>query len=333
MKIYTKFYNRSLPLYAVQYWYKGEHPGIEKIIGMKYNSLFYYKNGKATDIYYEKNTTEEVSKRFVDYYKENPSRLDDAIMLYKKLHKDGLSALQKRDLIKVFDVAEKMWPVLATLMLLGEAESTDPETLKLKKIAIKTRSETDKFIYDIGNGVWDSIDPLISERAKSFLTVDEIISKKYPSWNEISKRELGYIYTKDALTTGLTLKDFARQNNFVIEDGEVVKDVNKFPGQVACKGKITGKVRIVLEFRDMFKFLEGEVLVSSMTVPDFLPAMKKAIAFVTDEGGITCHAAIIAREMKKPCIIGTKIATQVLKDGDLVEVDAERGVVKIIKKG
>ena len=62
-----------------------------------------------------------------------------------------------------------------------------------------------------------------------------------------------------------------------------------------------------------------------------MPAMEKAAAFVTDEGGITCHAAIVAREMKKPCIIGTKIATKVLKDGDLVEVDAEKGIVRILK--
>ena len=68
-----------------------------------------------------------------------------------------------------------------------------------------------------------------------------------------------------------------------------------------------------------------------MTTPDYIPAMKKAAAFVTDEGGITCHAAIIAREMKKPCIVGTKIATQILHDGDLVEVDADKGVVRIIK--
>jgi pyruvate,water dikinase len=68
-----------------------------------------------------------------------------------------------------------------------------------------------------------------------------------------------------------------------------------------------------------------------MTTPDYVSAMKLASAFVTDEGGIMCHAAIIARELKKPCIIGTKIATKVLKDGDLVEVDADRGVVTIIK--
>ncbi|MFA6445786.1 MAG: PEP-utilizing enzyme [Candidatus Paceibacterota bacterium] len=68
-----------------------------------------------------------------------------------------------------------------------------------------------------------------------------------------------------------------------------------------------------------------------MTRPDFLSLMNKASAFITDEGGITCHAAIVARELNKPCIIGTKIATKVLKDGDMVEVDAERGVVRIIK--
>ena len=68
-----------------------------------------------------------------------------------------------------------------------------------------------------------------------------------------------------------------------------------------------------------------------MTTPDMVPIMKKAAAFVTDEGGITCHAAIVSREMKKPCIIGTKIATKILHDGQLVEVDANRGIVKIIK--
>jgi len=59
--------------------------------------------------------------------------------------------------------------------------------------------------------------------------------------------------------------------------------------------------------------------------------MKKAKAIITDEGGVTCHAAITARELKIPCIIGTKIATKVLKDGDRVEVDAEKGLVRKVK--
>jgi pyruvate,water dikinase len=78
------------------------------------------------------------------------------------------------------------------------------------------------------------------------------------------------------------------------------------------------------------KFVEGDVLVTTMTHPEFLSVMKQASAIVTDEGGITCHAAIVARELGKPCIIGTKIGTKVFKDGDMVEVDAERGVVKKI---
>ena len=63
-----------------------------------------------------------------------------------------------------------------------------------------------------------------------------------------------------------------------------------------------------------------------------MAAMRKSSAFVTDEGGIISHAAIIARELKIPCIVGTKTATKILKDGDLVEVDADNGVIRILKK-
>ena len=73
-------------------------------------------------------------------------------------------------------------------------------------------------------------------------------------------------------------------------------------------------------------------MVSVSTSPQLLPAMKLSAAFITDMGGITSHAAIVARELKTPCIVGTKIATKVLHDGDLVEVDANRGIVKIIKQ-
>lgn len=70
----------------------------------------------------------------------------------------------------------------------------------------------------------------------------------------------------------------------------------------------------------------------AMTTPDYFPAMRKVAAFVTDEGGITCHVAIVAREFGKPCIIGTKVATQVLHTGDMVEVDADSGVVRVLER-
>ena len=75
----------------------------------------------------------------------------------------------------------------------------------------------------------------------------------------------------------------------------------------------------------------GDILVTDMTDPDWEPIMKIAGGIVTNRGGRTCHAAIVAREMKKPCIVGTKIATQVLSDGDFVQVDAFKGIINIIK--
>ena len=84
--------------------------------------------------------------------------------------------------------------------------------------------------------------------------------------------------------------------------------------------------------REISKMKQGDILVTTMTSPEFVIAMKKASAIVTDQGGLTSHAAIVSRELKIPCIIGTKIATKVLKDGQLVEVNANHGWVKIIKQ-
>jgi len=103
-------------------------------------------------------------------------------------------------------------------------------------------------------------------------------------------------------------------------------------GMVACKGncmKLTGEVSIIRNTRtDDFK--EGAILVASMTRPEFVPLMKKAKAIITDEGGITSHAAIVSRELNIPCIIGTKTATTILKSGDLVELDIANGKINII---
>lgn len=110
------------------------------------------------------------------------------------------------------------------------------------------------------------------------------------------------------------------------------KEIKKFNGTIACPGLVKAQVKIVYSFDELDKIKYGDILVTHMTSPRFMSAIKICGAIITDEGGLTCHAAIIAREMNKPCIIGTKIATQVLKDGDLVEVDADKGGVKILKK-
>ncbi|MES2135196.1 MAG: PEP/pyruvate-binding domain-containing protein [Patescibacteria group bacterium] len=102
---------------------------------------------------------------------------------------------------------------------------------------------------------------------------------------------------------------------------------SELKGLSVFKGVVRGHVRVVLDPNET-DFADGEILVTGMTRPDFLPLMQKAAAFVTDSGGLLSHAAITARELKKPCIVGTNIATKILKNGDMVEVDAGKGVIR-----
>ncbi len=121
----------------------------------------------------------------------------------------------------------------------------------------------------------------------------------------------------------------------VYNKNNVSKDIREIKGIIVSKGvksKISGKVKILLDPYEISTFNDGDILVCPMTSPEYVFAMKKAGAIITDNGGLTSHAAIVSRELGKPCIAGTKIATQVLHDGDLVEVDADKGVVRIIKK-
>lgn len=107
---------------------------------------------------------------------------------------------------------------------------------------------------------------------------------------------------------------------------------SEIKGAAVSRGKVSGRVRLIMKRADLNKIKTGEILVANFTMPDYVPAMKKAAGIITDDGGITSHAAIISRELGKPCVTGTKFATQVLQNGDLVEIDGEKGIVKIIKK-
>jgi pyruvate, water dikinase len=98
-------------------------------------------------------------------------------------------------------------------------------------------------------------------------------------------------------------------------------------GETASRGVYAGKVRIIKDISELSKIEKGEVMVTKMTTPDMVPAMQKAGAIVTDEGGMTCHAAIVSREMGTPCIVGTEHATEILKDGQEITVHATRGIV------
>jgi len=98
-------------------------------------------------------------------------------------------------------------------------------------------------------------------------------------------------------------------------------------GRTAVPGCVEGTVRIVIDPRDADQLLAEEVLVTPMTDPDSVPAMQRSAAVVTERGGMLCHAAIVCREMNKPCVVGTTNATTKLMTGQRVRVCASRGLV------
>ncbi|MBU0471296.1 MAG: DUF2683 family protein [Nanoarchaeota archaeon] len=128
---------------------------------------------------------------------------------------------------------------------------------------------------------------------------------------------------RSVIYTGIKAKELAEDAKKI-----EIKNIVELKGQIGCLGKATGIVKKIIRPSDMSKMNEGDILVSIATDPDIVPAMKKAAAIVTEQGGVTSHAAIVARELGIPCVIGTKIATKVFKDGDLVEVDANKGIVR-----
>jgi len=95
--------------------------------------------------------------------------------------------------------------------------------------------------------------------------------------------------------------------------------------------RIIGRVAIIRNpFRDKGKMKQGDILVAGMTSPEFIVLIKKAKAIITDQGGMTSHVAIISRELGIPCVVGTDIATKILKNGDKIEIDIRQGKINKI---
>lgn len=159
-----------------------------------------------------------------------------------------------------------------------------------------------------------------------------INGKKLPSVREMRKRFKNYaMVVRNAKTTLIVdpkaIKKLEKQ--YFVD----VSDVRELHGKMACLGGlIRGRAKVCLDKHEIGKVERGDILIAQFTTPDFVPAMERAAAIVADQGGLSSHAAIVSRELGVPCVIGLKTATRVIHDNDLLEVDARRGTVKILKK-
>jgi phosphohistidine swiveling domain-containing protein len=187
----------------------------------------------------------------------------------------------------------------------------------IEKFLSKLESEFNLGLHDLSYYSFQEIEQLL-------------IHHRYLDPSLIEERKSGYGFllhdSQISIKTGQELEQLiALRNSKKHRHRKVVH------GMVVSRGHAQGPVKIVMDASMQHIVANGDILVAPMTTPDYLPALRKAAAFVTDEGGMTCHAAIVAREMKKPCVIGTKNATEVFSNGDLVDVDAISGIVKIVK--
>ncbi|MBI5452039.1 hypothetical protein HY945_01125 [Candidatus Gottesmanbacteria bacterium] len=177
----------------------------------------------------------------------------------------------------------------------------------------------------------------IKPEETTYLQENEIVSFLSGKSNHfqklISERKKGFVLYLDTNKKLVCLqgKDITKvlSTFHLLSKEEEIKEIS---GTVASKGKAIGIVTIIRGVKDLEKVKEGNILVAVTTHPDYVPAMRIAAAIITDEGGITSHAAIVSREFGIPCIVGTKNATRVLHDGDKVEVDAIAGAGKVRRK-
>lgn len=221
-------------------------------------------------------------------------------------------------------------PADSTETLLSDHEQVIVELLRETEVIRDLR----KKLATIGNYMMFEF---VREAVRRTKLPEDIATRIF--WNEYRQlvsdpRGMAEVLRQRAHTSAVLEGDeisYLSYNAFIDRTANDVS-MSEVRGTPASGGLARGRVCIILGTSDFSKFERGDVLVAEMTRPEFVPVMRLASAFVTDEGGLTCHAAVVAREMRKPCIVGTRRGTSIFKDGDMVEVDANAGVVRILER-
>jgi phosphoenolpyruvate synthase/pyruvate phosphate dikinase len=299
------------------------------------NELFLYN--RLVDVYH---SPQEIKKFFMSVGEcaKDKKFADRVLKDFQQALEDIKPYLEEKKFVKnvaelkvLHEIFIRFWLGIAYVWVIPGLENVPKETrdraMNLREQTERYSSKRDKVMVINLKKLY----PELGENVKFLLPQEAFNIKSNPNLKkDLDERSKGYIFYNGQLYSGESIKTFAGDKNIELMElpSTITSDVK---GTTAYKGVVKGKVCLVITKSDLKKVISGDILVSPMTRPEFLPAMNKAAAFVTDEGGITCHAAIVSREMKKPCIIGTKNATKVLKDGDYVEVDANSGIVRILK--
>lgn len=335
--IYKKVMNRSMSVMLCQCWEEGERDRLPQTFGgsIFFQPLFIARPEWGMAVYYDFSDPRQAYDEFIQYCYRHRRILPGLRRTFEQNCRAIIRLAARsaeKDFPRLVQLLTDIWPMVVYSNTFG---SFIPERVKpwLVKDAEVLRRKYDRVIY-LGDAALVKMArskvPANLRRFVPYLTIREIMEQEFPSGHELQRRRRGMIYFRGQLHLSATAV-FIKNHNIILEDEARKTKSGMLKGFTAEPGRATGRVKVIYQADQIGKIQSGDILVTPMTTPNFLPAMKKAAAFVTDEGGITCHAAIVARELKKPCVIGTLNATKILKDGDLVEVDAVHGQVKIVK--
>ena len=337
MTQYRQVYTRENSLIAIQIWEEHQCRRLQdRAGGVAPLSIFDIRGGVAR-VYYRTDTTDvweriilgaaECAPGFISrMMREFGEQLDRLEPVWKKGVVGSTSELEE-----LFDTAVEAWVgvsisyFLPTISSLSQEEQGLGMTLRQRSVDFLER--TDHVVQDTLHALYPELGELVK-----YLLISDMSSGILPEREVLEQRQEHCVYYNFEFFVDTDLETLARRQGIVIVVEPLPSSMVEIIGQTAMGGRVEGIVRVIRQKSQIPLLQEGEILVTAMTTPDYLPAMQRAAAFVTDEGGIMCHAAIVAREFSKPCIVGTRIAMRALQDGDRVEVDGERGIVRILEK-
>lgn len=305
MKAYERALNRGLVFYSDGDAFNNYKKGL-----LAHCDLF--KRFYESEIKNKRSLSREVAVKFFEYtkklcgdYTKMNSEFTD-----KAFSKQGKNPTIKKNLARVASLKDHVRTVMNMVLF-------EPDGYLNQFFAILGRQFT--------------VPPSILENLTQ-RELFELFDGEKPDESTIAKRQQAFVESYDLV--GFYEGEAAEAVLHEFKDEDVHPCI--VHGQVASKGKVVGMVKIIpVDYsdpnrvnREIEKMKQGDILVAETTAPELILACKKAGAIVTDMGGLMSHAAIVSREFRIPCVVGTKIATKVLKDGDMIEVDANKGIVR-----
>lgn len=322
---------------------------MKKMTGTEVRYNLYHTMGRSFTVYREKSDVQISYQLINDLAKNNPARIVS--------HMDKLESLIARD-YELFKIIKKtknknelkkllleldqvftdtvMYYLFIVFLGYGGAEPdssrfvkkhmTRFEKLRMLTIDVDMHDEFPKLF-----GLYDT-------RFKKhilYMTRHEIIkvlNKRKVDWKKIQDRHIESLtVSKNNITKEYPLKDIKKVLDSELAHLKIDTKAKTIKGSIASKGKVRGRAVLIFKPQDYHKIKQDDIIVTTMTKPDIVPLLKKAKGIITNDGGSLSHASIISRELKIPCIVGTMHATDIIQDGETLELDASRGIINRLK--